>query len=662
MLTKSTHQLTRLGFLISFIGTAYPIVPSPASAQDRDTVTLSTVIVSATKSPISRGELTQAVTVISGEDLRARGVARVSDALQIVPGALVTQNGSTGSVSTLFLRGGESRYTKVLIDGVAVNQSGGFFDFSHLTTDNIERIEIVRGPASVLYGADAVTGVIQIFTRQGRGPLSLNASARGGTYGTVDGELGVSGSANDVAYSLAGAQHRTDGTLSFNNQYSNGTLSGALALLPGSSNDLRVSARYTNAEFHYPTDYTGAPVDSNSYRVQHRLTVGVDAARQISPAVHAGVLAGTNEVSDLTEDIAVPFGASSPVHSADLSRAYRRSAEARVTFALPLLGTLNVGGEYVRERERSSSSAGPVGAPALPGSRFAAHRTNRAAYAELLGTAMNRVSYTVAGRIDDNSDYDARATYRVGTSVPLTLATRVRASLSTAYNAPAFNQLRPTLYTVGSPALSSERSRSWEAGLEHSLRSGTARLSASYFNQRFYELIQYVAGGPPSFKGSYANLTEAESNGYEAEVDVTPAGIMSAFASFTHARPRVARISPGYAGSLALGQALIRRPTHSGTASLRISPRRASLALTASYVGRRPDIDFNAFPSPTVTLPAHTRIDVSGVLDLWRAASGSSLSLTARVENAFDKMYETVLHYPAPGRTILVGARYSGSL
>ena len=641
---------------------ASALVASTVAAQETDTVTLGTIIVSASKSPVRRSEVTQSVTVISGDDLRARGVARVSDALQQLPGALVAQNGSIGSVSTLFLRGGESRYTKVLIDGVAVNQSGGFFDFSHLTTDNVDRIEIVRGPASVLYGADAVTGVIQIFTRSGRGPLSMNASARGGTYGTVDAELGVSGSANRVGYSLAGAQHRSDGVFDFNNQYSNGTLSGALSLLPGSANDLRVSARYTTAEFHYPTDFTGAPVDSNSYRVQHRLTVGLDASRQITSGVRIGLLAGTNEVSDLTEDIAIPFGASSQVHLADFSRAFRRTAEARLSFALPKQAILNVGGEYLRERERSSSSSGDVGAPLNADSRFAAHRSNRAGYAELLGTAFKRVAYTVAGRIDDNSDFDAAATYRVGTSVPLALATRLRASLSTAYNAPAFNQLRPTLYTVGSPGLSPERARSWEAGLEHSVRSGIARVSASYFNQRFYDLIQFVAGGPPSFMGSYANLAEAESNGYEAELDLTPPGMISAFASFTHVRPRVARVSSAYAGSLVPGEALIRRPTHSGTASLRITPRRSAIALTASYVGKRPDLDFNQFPSPTVTLPAYTRIDASGVVDLWRAGSGSTLSLTARVENALDREYETVLHYPAPGRTVLVGARFSGSL
>jgi vitamin B12 transporter len=637
-------------------------VSNSAAAQERDTVTLGTVVVSATKSPVSRDQLTQSVTILSGDDLRARGVARVSDALQLVPGATVAQNGSFGSVTSLFLRGGESRYTKVLIDGVTVNQSGGFFDFSHLTTDNVERIEIVRGPASVLYGADAVTGVIQIFTRQGRGPLALSASARRGTYGTVDGEVGVSGSSRGFGYSLDGAGHRTDGILNFNNEYSNGTLSGSVSAAPRPGTDARLTARYSNAEFHYPTDYTGAPVDSNSYRVQHRLTVGLDAGTQITPAIRAQIVAGTNELSDLTEDIAVPFGASAQLHSAAMSRGHRRSTEGRLRFALPAATTLSLGGEYVRERETSTNSEGAVGSPTSPVSRFAAERSDRAAYAELLGSLRARLSYTVAARIDDNSDYDSYATYRLGTNIPVATGTRLRASWSTAFNAPAFSQLRPTLYTLGSPGLAPEHSRSWETGIEHSLSSGLARVSASYFNQRFGDLIQYVSGGPPTFKGSYANLTQAESNGYEAEVEVTPPGIVSGSASLTQATPRVTRISSAYSGDLTVGQALIRRPTHSGTASLRLAPKAATLSVTASYVGKRPDVDFAQFPAPTVTLPAYVRVDVGGTFELWRGPGNSSLALTARAENAFDKRYETVLRFPAPGRVILVGARFNGSL
>jgi len=183
-------------------------IASQSQAQAPDTTTLSAMVISATKTPASRVSLTQPVTVITGDELRSRGITRVSDALRAVPGAMLVQNGSTGSVNTLFMRGGESRYTKVLIDGVAVNAPGGFFDFSHLTVDNIERIEVVRGPASVVYGADAVSGIVQIFTRQGRGPFNGSAEARAGNRGSREITLDANGSSGPLRYSLGGGARR----------------------------------------------------------------------------------------------------------------------------------------------------------------------------------------------------------------------------------------------------------------------------------------------------------------------------------------------------------------------------------------------------------------------------------------------------------------------
>src|SRR3954462_1202670 len=172
---------------LSFALAAVAVLDSRTSAgQSADTTRLGTVVISASEVPRPAASLWQAVTVLSGNDLRARGITRVSDALREVPGATLVQSGSYGAITSLFLRGGESRYTKVLIDGVAVNAPGGSFDFSHLTTDNIDRIEIVRGPASVLYGADAVTGIVQIFTRRGTASKTLSLGARGGTYNSLD--------------------------------------------------------------------------------------------------------------------------------------------------------------------------------------------------------------------------------------------------------------------------------------------------------------------------------------------------------------------------------------------------------------------------------------------------------------------------------------------
>ncbi len=634
-----------------------------ADAQAPDTAVLTAVVISATKTPVSRASLSQSVTVLSGEVIRARGITRVVDALRAVPGASVVQNGSPGSVTSLFLRGGESRYTKVLIDGVAVNSPGGYFDFSHLTTDNIERIEVVRGPASVVYGADAVSGIVRIFTRQGRGRLTVSADGRAGSRGAREGGLEVGGSSPRARYSIGGGMHRTDGIYSFNNRYYNGTLSGSVGVTPAAGTDALVTARYTTAEFHYPTDYTGAAVDSNSYRVQHRLTVGVDATAQLTEAVKGRIQLGTNEVSDLTEDIDVPFGSTSELHSASLSRNKRRTAEGGLVFRLPSSTTLNVGGEYLNESERSTNSEGPVGGSATPTSTFSADRHNKAVYTELTGSAEGS-TYSLAARRDDNSDYDAFTTYRVGTSVPLSPTSRFRASLSTAFNAPAFNQLRPTLYTKGSPDLSPERSRSWEAAIEQTLAGGKVRASAGYFRQRFIDLIQYVAGGPPTFLGSYANLTEAESNGYEAELALSPASPWSAVASYTYARSRVTKIKSSYSGDLVEGEALLRRPNHSGNAAVTWARNGSgTFSVMASYVGKRPDLDFVQFPSPTVTLPSYTKLDIAASKDIVRDSAGKgAISLTARVDNALGRKYEDVLHFRAPRRTLLLGARYTGSL
>ncbi len=643
------------------------IAPPATFAQSPDTTTLGAMVISATKTPASRISLTQPVTVISGEELRARGITRVADALRAVPGVILAQNGSTGSVNSLFLRGGESRYTKVLIDGVAVNSPGGFFDFSHLTVDNIERIEVVRGPASVVYGADAISGIVQIFTRQGRGPFNMSAEGRAGNRGSREVTLDGNGSIRKFRYSLGGGARRTDGIFSFNNNYYNGTLSGSAGIAPREGSDLLVTARYSDAEFHYPTDYTGLPVDSNSYRVQHHLTVGIDAKSRLSDKVSLRGRAGTNEVSDLTEDIFQPFspgGIAPKKHSALISRNRRQSIDGGFTFNLSNASTFNIGAEYETENEKATNSEGPVGGAALPTSTFSADRHNTAVYSELVANSKEGSSWTLSARRDDNSDYDAFDTYRAGVSVPAGQASRLRASISTSFNAPAFNQIRSTLYTVASPELKPERARSWEVGLEQTLVYGILKLSASYFNQRFRDLIQYVPGGPPNYLGSYDNLTQAESNGYEAELNLTPVGEWSASASYTFAKPRVTEVSSDYTGSQKAGDDLLRRPRQSGTATLTWArPNKTSFSALASVIGKRPDMDFSQFPSPVVTLPAYVKLDLAGSHSVIHSSSRKSgIDLTVRVDNVTDRKYQDVFGFPAPRRTWLAGARIRGAM
>src|SRR5262245_1137894 len=135
--------------------------------QPKDTVVLKPVVVTATRVPVTVDRVPAAVTVLRGADLVAQGIRSVADALETVPGGHIVETGSYGGQASLFMRGGESDYVKVLLDGVPLNQAGGSIDLANLTTDNVDRIEIVRGPVSVLYGSDAMTGVVQIFTKRG---------------------------------------------------------------------------------------------------------------------------------------------------------------------------------------------------------------------------------------------------------------------------------------------------------------------------------------------------------------------------------------------------------------------------------------------------------------------------------------------------------------
>src|SRR3954462_5608185 len=189
-----------------------------ASAQVvTDTTIIEKVVVTATRTPLAIGDLPASVTVLQGSDLRARGVTSVADALREVPGVAVVRSGSFQGVTSVFTRGGQSTYTKVLVDGVPMNQPGGFFDWSTLSTDNVERIEIVRGPSSVVWGSDAVTGVVNIITRSGRGGPRMMASARAGTYGSMDAEAQVSSSSTAATYSVGLANHQSNGIYALNN-------------------------------------------------------------------------------------------------------------------------------------------------------------------------------------------------------------------------------------------------------------------------------------------------------------------------------------------------------------------------------------------------------------------------------------------------------------
>ncbi|MGH7592582.1 MAG: TonB-dependent receptor, partial [Gemmatimonadales bacterium] len=264
---------------------AFALVASVAAAGTAqipsDTAHLRDLVVTATRIPTPPSAIPAATTVLRGDDLRERGVHFVLDALRAVPGMTVVQTGGYGAVASVFLRGGESDDVKVLLDGVPLNLPGGSINFANLTTDDLDRIEIVRGPASVLYGADAMSGVVQLFTRTTSGRGHVELVGRGGTFGASDlsGHVALAGRSWSV--SATGSRFNTDGTYAFNSGYRNTVGSVQAGWDGGKSGQGSLTFRYGDALAHFPTDGSGNAVDHNQFTTERSLAAGLAASRTL---------------------------------------------------------------------------------------------------------------------------------------------------------------------------------------------------------------------------------------------------------------------------------------------------------------------------------------------------------------------------------------------
>ena len=618
------------------------LLAAPAAAQTpSDTFRLAPIVVTATGVPTPSDRLPVTTTVLRGSDLRARGIRTVSDALRLVPGAAVVETNSFGSQTSVFLRGGESDYTKVLIDGVPQNAPGGAYDFANLSTDNVDRIEIVSGPVSVLYGSDAVSGVVQIFTRNGAGPLRGSVAAHAGTYGSADLSLAAAGGGDRASFSLGASRFSSDGTLPINNDYRNATLSGQVRLRPDDATQATLSLRYGDALYHFPTDYTGAPTSKFQHQLDRGPTAGLDLARTLSPGLEVH-LAGTWHRDNYQYSI-------SPNDSADLVNfpyassdwVTRQGLEGRAVARLSAGDVLTAGTSFEHEMMTGTT---------LDGTRM---RDDGAGFVEMVTGLDRALSFTVGARLEDNQRFGAYGTYRGGASWAAGPNTRLHVSAGTGFKEPSLFQNYATGFTVGNRNLSPERSLAWEAGVDRVLGAGLVG-RVTYFDQRFRDLIDYVAT-PPAGSPNYANVPEAYARGIEAGLRVRVAAWATISATYTYLRTGVTRGDTGSTAEFRTGEPLIRRPTHSATLGATAGlPGGGSAGLQMSYVGRREDIDFTA---GRVSLPPYGRVDLSAQYPLSRVVPG--FTLDARVENALGARYDEVLGFPARGRTIVFGGSWT---
>ena len=599
-----------------------PIVLSlPAAAQlpqPGSSPVTTEVVVTAAAVPEDAATLGVAATVVDRATIERSRATTVADLLRSVPGVDVAQSGGAGGVTSLFLRGTNSNSALVLVDGVKLNSPYfGGVDLSSLGTANVERIEIVRGPFSALYGSEALGGVVQVITRRavadgfaGQAHFGLgNASAREGGVNAAlrSGPVGVS----------AGFRRGTiAGDLP--NEFFEGTdLSAALDVQLGANAKAGVTVRRESSRTGIPfsgatpTPLRATTADTTLVSVPLSLALG---ARTTLEA--AGTFADDSPTYTDPDD---PWGFT-------FSETKARRAGGRVVLShVAGANRISVGTDYEQTKVDNEDSYGVQldGLTTRTWSVFAEDR---------LSLADDRVAITAGVRRDENSAFGASTNPRVALSWTVAPALKVRAAAGSAFRAPSTGELYYPF--SGNPGLQPEESVSYEAGAEWTISRGFV-FEASLFRSDVKDLIRYDFA-------TFANVNVGRARMTGAEAVVS--GVLSAT---TWARAAYTWLD---AQDLDTGLPLLRRPRHRASASLGGDlGRGASAELTGLYVGERDDVDATTYAR--VTSPAYFRVDL--------AATGprllEHLAPFVRVTNLLGRDYVEVAGYPSPGRRWVVG-------
>ena len=622
-----------------------------------------TLVVTATRTPVPTQAAGADVETLSGAQLEVMQPVAADEAVRFLPGAVVNTYGQRGGLSSLFVRGGESTYNKVIVDGVAISEPGETFDFGTLPLAQADRLEFVRGAQSTLYGSDAMTSVVQVWTRTGKTPVpELRFGADGGNFGTATGYASLAGTHGRFDYNFFADQFSTNGQ-GVNNSYSD-SLEGANAGAALSSEvSLRVRARHSNS-------HTGLPGawDFNGDELVPPLPVG---------EAHANTLLGSAEIA-----IAAPSGWQHRLTASDYLYRYTDNSPEGNTYNFSSLYDYDINhvafdyqGDY-SERTWAHSTFGYrvenesafFGYPAFPPPTHG-QRLNQDAYLQQLLT-LGRLSVIAGGRFVHSSAFGNTGVPRVALTLQALRGsgeffsgTRLRFSYATGYMEPDFTETFVGLpYYVPNPGLLPERTRAFEAGLQQTFRAGRWNLNATYFNNLFRDQIEYgtntavYAGNPPGTLGQFFNVQQSFAQGVEFQLEGRISKSWSWNTAYTYTSTKYLQ-SPNCADDgcgtplYETGNPLLRRPKHSATVLLNYLGTRWGADLGGSFVGRRPDSDF--FDTLVNHAAGYARVD----LGAWYAIN-SRVTAYANVANALNDHYNEVVGYPALTANFRAGVRF----
>ncbi len=637
------------------------------------------VVVSAALGAALVPEIGSSVSVVTKQEIDDRGAQNALEIIRGVPGIEVSQSGRRGGVTGIYIRGGESKYNSVMVDGIPLNEFGGNFDMASLPADGIDRIEVTRGPQSALYGSNAVTGVINIVSSRGEGPPRFTALAEGGTYSTRRFATGGSGLSHGFSWSYDLSRLESDGVV-LNDRYRNQSAFLSLGYRPGS---------HRQVEFHFfgnandagaPGPYGSDPNKTNPYL----FSGGIDPISRGKQNLFGYQLGYSEQLTSKVRQVTTASLSTNDLfyHSPwgdSRSDNLRGIFNTRSEITLSSRDSLAAGFEFNREQIRNTYISDSQNLP------FLLPRTSLAFFAENRWSPSNRL-YLIAGiRVDHLRTHELPPdTWGARPFIPASSVTKVNPRLSAAYivkNRGSISMfgdtrihgsfgtgIRPPdgfeLAFTDNPSLIPEKSLSFDAGIEQRLFASRAVLDLTYFHNRFDDQIVTLGGSLINLSDyTSANLKNSRTHGLEVSFRLQPIQSLELAGQYTYLNSLILELD-GSSQTIApfqVGQPLLRRPSHS--ASYNVTWRHGRLTLnTNAYIrGAALDVD------PTYGLAAcsfgmpcffrnkgYTRADAGFS---YRMLYG--FEIYGRLNNFLNQKYEEVFGYPALRLNFLAGMRFS---
>jgi len=626
------------------------------------------IVVSASNVDLPLSRAGDSMSVISAEDLKTRQIESVADALRMLPGLDVSRSGGRGAITSLFPRGGGSNYTLVLVDGIRVNSFGGGYDFGHLATADIDHIEVVRGPDSALFGADAAGAVVQIVTRRG-GPLRGDVLFEGGNQATERVAANAAGSGGRWSWGAGLDQNRTDGyrgvAPATGERVSNDDdhlqrVSGSIGWRNDAGVDVLATGALARDERGFPGPFGSNPigaftsVDRVSRGVNNTRQIGVRVANSWSPRFRQQIDAN---VFDVSSDFASEFGASA-------SGTRRVEVRGREDAALNASLGVSAGVDALRERGTSTFITG-LSVDPLP-----IERTSLAGFGEVRYASRERLFVTGGVRVERLSRDAVEANigqFTARPAFPDQSITSVNPKLAVSYaagetrlHASAGTGIRPPdafeIAFTDNPNLKPERTRSVDAGIEQRFAGDLLAVGATFFYNRYDDLLVTVGRAlRDASRYQTDNISNARARGLELTADGRPLTSVAVRANYTFLATEVLAVDGLGAAPppFSVGDALIRRPRHHGTVDVTFTRNRISAFLDVTSRGQVLDVEpnFGAFGG-LFSAPGFLVVNLGGAYRVHR-----NIDVTLRVLNAADREYEEAYGYPSLRRSVVIGVR-----